>query len=345
MSKFCLFLTCAVLLCAGPASEAQQSRSRPTAQRPLPKPPLRGTREGLSITGRVQYEDSKVEAQRIPVKLTRLGGERVDMTYTDSTGYFDFPRVQPGGYYIKIAEPGYVKVEQRVELDFFDLTGLVIFLRRSQVVSVESHTPLVSVHDFKIPRQARKEFEEGMHALHQKQKIARSTEHFQKAIALYPNYYEAYTELGLAFLDLGKLREARRAFEKAIALNPKYSRSYFALGSLLNRLKKYQEAEAVLKKGLEVDATGWQGYYHLGVAYLNLGEAALATKNLLRARELYPDFPTLHLFLYNALVTQGNYRSALAELDAFVRTYPNDPRLPQVKQTAEELRKALQLQQ
>ncbi len=342
MKKWCTFLICVVFLCAGAASEAQQPPSRPIPLPTLPQPPLRGTREGLSITGHVWYEESKAPAQRIPVKLTRLSGEHVDMTYTDLTGQFEFPRVQPGSYYLKIDAPDYVKVEQRVELDFFDLGGLVIFLRQGAAASGESYTALVSVHDFKIPRQARKEFEQGMHALYQKQELARSIVHFQKAIELYPHYYEAYTELGLAFLDLEKLEEARQVFEKAIALNPKYSRSYFALGSLLNRLKKYQEAEMVLKKGLEVEPSGWQGYYHLGVAYLKQGQAALATKNLQRARELYPNFPTLHLLLYNALVAQADYRSALAELDAFMRAYPNDPRLPQVKQTAAELRKALQ---
>jgi len=342
MRKWSIFLICVVSLCVGVAGKAQQPRSWPAPQPPLPTPPLRGTREGLIIAGHVRFDDSKVEAQRISVKLTRLGGEHVDMTSTDLTGYFEFPRVQPGNYYIEIAEPGYQKIQQRVELDLFDLTGLVFFLRRAEAGSGESRAPLVSVHDFNIPSKARNEFVKGMRALHQKQESTRSIAHFQKAIALYTNYYEAYTELGLAFLELGKMEEARHAFEKAIALNPKYSRSYFALGSLLNRLKKYKEAELILTKGLEVDTTGWQGYYHLGVAYLNQGEAALATKNLYRARELYADFPTLHLLLYNALAAQGNYRRALAELDTFVRAYPDDPRLPQVQQTAQKLRNALQ---
>ena len=63
----------------------------------------------------------------------------------------------------------------------------------------------------------------------------------QKAIALNPQDFETYNNLGITFLELGKLNDALASFTEAIKFNPNY-RSAHNLGITLHELGKVQDA-------------------------------------------------------------------------------------------------------
>jgi hypothetical protein len=58
----------------------------------------------------------------------------------------------------------------------------------------------------------------------------------------------------------------------------------------------------------------------------------LRAESLRRGVELHPEFARLHLLLMNVLALQEKYPEALAEMEKFLRMFPQDSFAPQVRQ-------------
>src|SRR5262249_29424109 len=65
-----------------------------------------------------------------------------------------------------------------------------------------------------------------------------------KAIALKPDYAEAYNNRGNALNELRRLEEALASYDRAIAFKPDYAEAYYNRGNALNALKRHEEAVA-----------------------------------------------------------------------------------------------------
>ncbi len=79
-------------------------------------------------------------------------------------------------------------------------------------------------------------------------------ESYQKAIALNPNNYKYYDNLGIAFGQVGSLDKAELQFNKAIALNPPDPIPYSNIGYLYFLKKNFRLAETNLKQAYAIDS-------------------------------------------------------------------------------------------
>jgi Flp pilus assembly protein TadD len=77
--------------------------------------------------------------------------------------------------------------------------------------------------------------------------------HFEKAVALKPDYADAQNNLGIVLLQKGKVDEAIEHLEKAEELNPRNTQTYYNLGAALYMQGKVAEALAQWRAGLRVD--------------------------------------------------------------------------------------------
>ena len=59
-------------------------------------------------------------------------------------------------------------------------------------------------------------------ALQDQGKLEEAIEAYSKALAIKPDYAEAYNNMGNALKDQGKLEEAIEAYSKALAIKPDY---------------------------------------------------------------------------------------------------------------------------
>src|SRR5258707_9117124 len=73
----------------------------------------------------------------------------------------------------------------------------------------------VSVHELKVPGKARHAFEKGIEQLRKKDAEG-SLNHFKEATDAFPNYYEAYYQIGVANLELRRGNEAEQALQRSI---------------------------------------------------------------------------------------------------------------------------------
>src|SRR5712692_7916251 len=87
----------------------------------------------------------------------------------------------------------------------------------SRAQSPESSN-VVSVRELSIPPKALHAFQQGVKLLTKKD-AAGSLPHFQRAVAEFAGFYEAYYKMGVADLKLWRLADAELAYRRSIELS------------------------------------------------------------------------------------------------------------------------------
>jgi tetratricopeptide (TPR) repeat protein len=178
------------------------------------------------------------------------------------------------------------------------------------------------VHDLKVPGKARHEFDKGVERL-QKKDAQGSLDHFKEATNAFPNYYEAYYQIGLANLELRRGNEAEQAMQRAIDLSGGgYAEPQFALGAMLCDRQAYPDAERVLRRAIEVDGNSWKGHLFLGQALFGENRLADAEKSAREALLRRPDVPSAHILLANIHLRRQEYILGIKDLDTFLSMKP-----------------------
>src|SRR5207245_1205405 len=206
-----------------------------------------------SISGRVLFATDNHPAEAVKVDLRRSSFEPVTTVFTRSNGEFEVSGLASASYLLLVEEQGYERVQQTVELNLSDGRGLLLYLKKADA---ERPSPLghtVSVRELSLSPKAHNAFRMGVERLVKKDP-AGSLVHFQRAVAELPSYYEAYHQMGLAYLRLGQAAQAEQAFQKAIDLSQsRYPEALFGLASLLSNHRRFSEAEPLARRGLDLD--------------------------------------------------------------------------------------------
>ena len=129
--------------------------------------------------------------------------------------------------------------------------------------------------------------------LHYLSKPTEAQAEFQKAIDLDPTYAEAVTNLGVTLAQQGRWADAIAAYRKAISLPiyPSPEVAYANLGWAYLNLGKPREAEESYRAAIQLQPSFPQAYYFLGVVLDREGRKDEAKVAFRRARDLDPDSP------------------------------------------------------
>jgi len=267
-------------------------------------------------------------------------------TQTDIQGKFDFDGLPLSTYHLTIEGQGLRSFERVIDISMSKMAYELITLRLdkdpdAKAVPPEGPKGTINARAAQIPPSAHKEFDLG-EARMQAQDVPGSIEHFQKAIALYGSYAEAYQLLGVAHLELGKAVEAEPELQKAVELEPKLATAYFALGVCRNQLAKYPEAEVALAHGLELEPNSADGHYHIAEAYWNLGRFDDSEPHARKALALNPDMAPAHVLVGNSMLRKRDAPGALKEFKEYLRLAPRGEFAPATSAAVERLEKGLQ---
>jgi Tfp pilus assembly protein PilF len=276
-----------------------------------------------TIEGSVLIDGMTQPAARIRVDVKAVSGGGAVTTFTDSSGRFQAPAQGTGSVIVAVQEDGYEPVEQRVEVGFQGSTsGVLITLRKLKASLVDRGGYTVSIHDLKVPGKARREFEKGIARL-QKNDIEGSLSHFKEATNAFPNYYEAYYQIGLADLELRRGNDAEQALQRSIDLSGGgYAEPQFALGALLCERQSYQEAERVLRRAIEVDGNSWRGHFFLGQALFGQNRLAEAEKSAQEVLLRRSDAASAYILLANIHIRRQEYILGIKDLDTYLSLRP-----------------------
>ena len=161
--------------------------------------------------------------------------------------------------------------------------------------------------------------------------VESAIKNFEKAIALNPNYAEAYYNLGVAFqrthqldeaiecyreainakhayptahnnlglvdLERGNIETAITSFEWAVAYNPEYAEAHNNLGAAFQELNQFDAAIKQYKKAVTINPEYAQAFNNLGISSESLGFKVEALNHYEKAITIKLDFSEAHFNL------------------------------------------------
>jgi tetratricopeptide (TPR) repeat protein len=131
-------------------------------------------------------------------------------------------------------------------------------------------------------------------------------EHYEKAIAVDTNYFDAYFNLGNAYAGKMEYDKSIEYYNKALSLNDTVADTYFILGELYGEKQDYDPAIAMIKKGLSFEPDSSFGYYILGYLYQQKGNEIYPFTYMKKAAQL-GDSIAQQYFLDNSLTWEDTY--------------------------------------
>jgi len=192
---------------------------------------------------------------------------------------------------------------------------------------------VISAYDLNVPEKAKTLLDKGMEAYSAGDKNA-ALDKIRKAIKVYPQYVQAYNNLGVVLISMDDRQGAQVAFEKALKLNDRFAPAYVNLARLMLRDHDLPKAGALLEKALASDPSNLEGLsVEANVQFLQ-GDFAKALETVNKVHTLpHEHFADVHLVAAEIYQKQGHNQDALRECQLFLHEAPGSPRAAQVKQS------------
>jgi len=242
-------------------------------------------------------------------------------------------RAELGGY-----RSGEINLYNRSAMDNPDI-GVIVLHRLANVEGAS-----ISATSFMAPKDAKKAYEHGLQSL-LKSKPADAEKDFEKAVATYPKYADAWMNLGKVRLQQKSIEPAREALLKAIEADSKLVAPYIELGMMAAQQGKWEDASQYLDQGLKLDPVDFpHAWYAAAAADYNLKKYDLAEKNAREAVKADPRHvnPRSDYLLGLILAEKHDYSGAADELRAYLKLAPNAPDVTVVKDQLGRLEKYLE---
>lgn len=298
----------------------------------------------VTVHGRVFLPDNQPAVQ-VTVMITGQNGFNASAR-TDGRGGFRFEGIPPTIYSLTVTPPQdsryYAEPVAVNALSDGTLFMADIFMRNPLEPSLkkEKNTSLISVKEASqnIPKNARKALDRARQYREQK-KFDAALDEADKAIKLYPDYFQAFTEKGLVQVNSGRLPEALQNFNKALEMFPDYEPALGGAGYCYLSAGQYEQSIAALEKAVNLDATHSQNYLFLGIANLALSRWQKSQDALERALKLDANGAVAaHMYLADALAGQHLYARAADELHTYLEKNPEAPNADRLRKREKVLR-------
>jgi tetratricopeptide (TPR) repeat protein len=283
--------------------------------------------QSLSLTGTVYSEASKRPVQQASVHLTDPGGNLLEQIVTTDSGEFDFRQLRRADYILSVTASGYQPYELHVDLSFTSARGISIYLNpKPGDPAAPSPAGSVSAHEMSMPEKARDLLSSGEKKLYFDKNPQAGLADFQQAVSIAPGFYEAYYQIGMAYLTLGTRDEAEKSFRKSVEVsNDKYGEPVIGLASFLIDSGDLAQSEKMTRHGLELSPNSWFGNYQLGRILFSENKVAEAQKSAEQARSLDPNAAIVYRLLSNIHLSQKDYPALIQDLDAYIKLDPDSP--------------------
>jgi tetratricopeptide (TPR) repeat protein len=293
---------------------------------------------GIEITAKLVLEDGSPLMSSPIVSLFIPGSEdrctRQEL-FMDGTIRLVVPReiihgARQTGCHISVMLTGYRKFTGFVQ------EGTLITLRRLGPNEGAS----VSASSLNAPANARKEYESGESAAARK-KWRQAEEHFHAAASLYPPYALAWSELGQALQEQGRVDEATEAYKKARAADPLYIKPIVQLAGASGAQQRWDEEMRLSQEALEMHPVEYPAaYFYRAEAAYHLGKLEDAERFTREALELDPGgtFPQSLVLLGTIFENQGNPHDAIIEYRNYLDIAPDGSKAAEVKKALARLK-------
>ncbi len=248
-------------------------------------------------------------------------------------GRFKIDGLQPGTYKLTFAIPdlGYMEKEIKVSPDSVDKDGKL----KLEFDFEAEGTVIEPIDREKIPEKAAKAFEKGVKDFG-KGNGKKAFKEFEEAVKEADHYAEAWEYMGMIQHSAGKLDDAEKYFRKSLEIDSNSSRSLADLGTILLVKGDPAGARALYEKAVLIMPGDPQPRAQLGMALYQLQELSLAMDQLVKAKTINPKhFSQPQILSAEIYRLWGEGENMAAELHDFIDNFPDDPKVPAIKQVLE----------
>jgi tetratricopeptide (TPR) repeat protein len=147
--------------------------------------------------------------------------------------------------------------------------------------------------------------------------------HFDRALAIRPEFAEAHNNLGDLMLQRGRFDEAALHCRRALEIRPDYAEAYHTLGNVLLKLARVDDAILSLQRAVAISADFAEAHVSLGHALRSIGRLDEAVAGYRAALRLKPDFVAAHIALGTALRLQRRGAESQASCDNALKIKPD----------------------
>jgi tetratricopeptide (TPR) repeat protein len=130
-----------------------------------------------------------------------------------------------------------------------------------------------------------------------------------------PGKARGYQNLGIALFETGDLAGAFACFDKALAIDPEFTEAYINRGTFYAQNGLYDKAIVDFLKSIDIDPLYKEAWNNLGLAWSEMGNQDRAIHSLLKAVALNPDYFQAQNNLGLALTRKGSPGEAIAHFD------------------------------
>jgi tetratricopeptide (TPR) repeat protein len=207
--------------------------------------------------------------------------------------------------------------------------GGVIVLKRLG----DNEGSAISITSLNAPKDAKKAYENGVAAMSKKKWDAAQKE-FERAVAAYPQYAPAWSDLGEVLVRESKPQEARAACQHAMDADPKYLKPYLQLSRLALSEGRLEDTLQITTKALAMNPVDFPGiYFYDAVADFRLKRLDEAEKSARRTVEIdvNHEIPMAENLLGSVLASKGDRAGAIEHFRKYLQLVPKAPDAEKVK--------------
>jgi len=148
---------------------------------------------------------------------------------------------------------------------------------------------------------------------------------YRKALALRAPFVAAHNNLANALRARGRIDDALGHYAQAVQLEPRFAEGWSNYGAALREAGRVEEAIEALERAVALAPQSWSAASNLGVAYLARNRLTRAVEWQRKALELKPDSAEVLSHLGNALSASGAWDEAEACYREAIQRAPNYP--------------------
>jgi TolA-binding protein len=245
-------------------------------------------------------------------------------------------QVEAGEYDIEVEAAGYDKATEHASINVGG-TRSTVYVFMTRTGSAPTATAVTGVT---LAPRVQKELQKSTEAM-QHNKYDEARKHLEKAREMAPSSPDIQYMMGMLDYTVKDMPGARKQFESVIASYPTHERSLLMLGQMQLQAKEYKEASATLEKAAAVDSKNWRAHYLLALASAHSGDLAKARVEAGRAGELNPEkAAAMRILSARLLLMEGKVDLAEEAFQSFIKSYPQDPAVPDARKYIEKIEEA-----
>ncbi len=296
-----------------------------------------------TVAGLVFTPNRRPVGRGVSVRLSKGGNDSI--AWTNDDGQFSIPGLANGTYTLTVDAGGdYEPASQRVEIALFRGSPAQTFNVSIQLKFKPGTTSKPAVIDAQmanVPKKAQENYRDALAAKARGDSKSAVAELLQ-AVAEYPEFAMAHTELGLQYQILGDLERSEEHSRIALRLKPDSYETLGNLGITLVRAKRFGEAETVLREAIKINNSYPVVYFYLGRSLMGQQKADAAEAEFRTALSVGGDaMNEARRALANIYLQRNENEKALEELQAYLKTNPTPADEKRLQETIQQIRALL----